>query len=127
MLVLGTPNCTRLKVLNASARSCTCKRSFTLVFLNTDISKLLMPGQRRLGIIRGVLPKVNGALNENTDVSKYRSSRSVTCPLRVGFVPFQFGRCVPAKLPLPFPPLTCSGNPLWKVVFPLICQPPIIF
>ena len=70
MLVLGTPNWTRLNALNASARNCTCILSLTRVFLNTEMSKLRIPGDRRLGIIRGALPKVKGALKEKAEVSK---------------------------------------------------------
>src|SRR5260370_5054989 len=126
ILLLGTPNCTRFKALNASARNCNLNLSRICVFLNTEMSKLSIPAQRRFGMMRGALPKVNGALNVNTDVSKYFNSRLVTGPLSVAFFPLQFGRCEPAKDALPFPPLTCKGNPLWNVVLPLICQPPTI-
>src|SRR6266566_976829 len=126
ILVLGMPNCTRLKALKASARNCNLNLSPICVFLNTEMSKLSIPAQRRLGMMRGALPKVNGALNVNTELSKYFNSRLVTGPLSVASFPLQFGRCVPAKDPLPFPPLTCKGNPLWNVVLPLICQPPTI-
>ena len=75
MLVFGTPNWTRLNTLKASTRNCTRNLSLMLVFLNSDMSKLATPGLRRFGINRGVLPKVNGALKENTDVSKSRKRR----------------------------------------------------
>src|SRR5207245_1458891 len=97
MLVLGTPNCTRLNALKASARNCTRNLSVIFVFLNTDMSKLATAGLRRFGIRRGALPKVNGVLKENTEVSKYRKMRSVMAPLSVASLPLQSGRCRPAK------------------------------
>src|SRR5882724_733804 len=99
MLVFGTPNWTRLNALKASSRNCTRNLSVMLVFLNSDISKLATPGLRRFGIRRGALPKVNGALKENTEVSKYRKRRGALGPLSVASLPLQLGRCVPAKLP----------------------------
>src|SRR5574338_737159 len=102
IFVLGIANCTRLKALNASARNCSLIFSVIGVFLKTEMSKLHTPGPRRFGIIRGALPKVNGALKLNTEVSKNFNKRFEIGPLSDALAPLQFGRCVPAKLPLPF-------------------------
>src|SRR3954470_20873086 len=112
MFVFGFPNCTRLNTLNASARNCSWYFSAIRVFLNKETSKLSVPGPRRFGINRGAFPKVNGALKEKADVLKYCNRRLVTAPSKEGFWPFQFGRWVPARLPLEFPPVICSGGPL---------------
>jgi hypothetical protein len=104
MLVLGGENCTRLNVLNASARSSTFMFSKIVVFLIIDMAQSSIPGSNSVGTSLGALPNVKGALKLNWLVSKNLLSRLVTGPLRVGFLPVQFGRPVPSKLPLPLPP-----------------------
>src|SRR5262249_54995633 len=54
MVVSTLSNCEWLKVLYASARNCTARRSLKRKFLNTDVFQLFTPGPRMA--LAGMLP-----------------------------------------------------------------------
>src|SRR5262249_36416435 len=86
----GPPHSGWLNALKSSARNCALYLSPfpNRTFLNSDRSKLLYPGVRTLGIVRGPFPMVNGPGCENTDVLNHLEWVGLltfaSCPLQSG-------------------------------------------
>src|SRR3954452_19835680 len=85
------------------------------------MSKLFVPCDRKLGIVRGTFPNVNAGGCANASVLNHRSI--------VGFsrfgLPTRFGRWFPPKEFVLFVAAVIdNGNPDFRLVTPASCQPP---
>src|SRR3954471_3830279 len=81
------------RTLNPSARNSTLLVSRIRNRLKSDASNARVPGARKSGDVREVLPNVKLPACENTDWSKYESSRSSVGPSFFADLPLLFGRC----------------------------------
>src|SRR5712692_3426608 len=96
-VVPGPPKLVSFNKLKNSARNCSVVRSCSVVFLRAEKSQFTVPGWRTSGSVRAVFPNVNGGGCENTDVSKYRSSRLTVDPPSFALFPELLGREPPPK------------------------------
>src|ERR1051326_5924570 len=103
-------------MLNASARNSILIRSTGRKLLNRERSIFSDDGARTSGRVRAVLPSVNGAGCENTEVSKYFVSRCDTGPSSFALWPLLLGRSVlTPQLVQVFCAVTEIGKPVWVV------------
>src|SRR4029077_1580546 len=112
-------------MLKASARNCKFHCSLMLIFLNSDVSKVVRAGPVKEP--RDVFPNVPESGNENAPESKYRpvflnpSTPRITGPLKAGLRLGTSGLSV-SPVPETFAPISgVKGKPLWALAIPFHC------